>query len=182
MKLMLTIIICLFPISSNAAQMTLKQYATNPFGNILFIRHALAPGFGDPSNFDIKKCKTQRNLNSEGRKQANAIGKLIRESGIKFDKIYSSEWCRCAETARLLKLGAITPYFGLNSFFQNLVPKEKALRSLNKLLKKLKKNNETAIMVTHYVTINAITGLTIESGGAVAFDIETGQSKRIIYQ
>ena len=57
---------------------TLKEYAKNPFGNVLFIRHAMAPGYGDPQNFVLNDCSTQRNLNYEGRAQAVQIGRIIK--------------------------------------------------------------------------------------------------------
>ena len=38
-----------------------------------FIRHAIAPGNGDPENFNILDCSTQ-NLSEEGIKQSKKIG------------------------------------------------------------------------------------------------------------
>ena len=63
-------------------------------GKLIFIRHAYAPGSGDPNNFNLNDCSTQRNLSDEGRKQAQNIGKLFRKNEIKIEKILSSEWCR----------------------------------------------------------------------------------------
>ena len=91
--------ILIFSKSGFVISYTLDDYAKIPFGNILFVRHALAPGFGDPQNFDLNECSTQRNLNGKGREQAYRIGENIKEAGIKFKKIYSSQWCRCMETA-----------------------------------------------------------------------------------
>ena len=70
-------------------------------GKLIFIRHAYAPGNGDPDNFNLNDCSTQRNLNDEGRKQAQYIGNFFKENKIKIDKVLSSEWCRCKETAKL---------------------------------------------------------------------------------
>ena len=42
-------------------------------GKLIFIRHAYAPGGGDPSNFDVNNCETQRNLNEEGRVQSKKL-------------------------------------------------------------------------------------------------------------
>jgi len=64
-------------------------------GKLIFIRHAYAPGGGDPINFDINACNTQRNLNNSGRNQADKIGSLFKDNNISTDKVYSSEWCRC---------------------------------------------------------------------------------------
>ena len=81
-------------------------------GTVLFMRHALAPGFGDPDHFSIKDCSTQRNLDETGRAQAQSIGAKLAAANIKFSAIYSSYWCRCLETAQLLGLGAVTPLTG----------------------------------------------------------------------
>ena len=72
--------------------------------NVIFMRHALAPGFGDPEDFNVADCSTQRNLNEEGRAQALSIGKAMRNSGLQFKEILSSQWCRCTQTTELLNL------------------------------------------------------------------------------
>ena len=74
-------------------------------GKVVFMRHALAPGNGDPNHFDLESCSTQRNLDEEGRQQAKRIGEKLRDRQIRFAAIYSSEWCRCRETAKLLNMG-----------------------------------------------------------------------------
>ena len=69
-------------------------------GNIVFIRHALAPGNGDPDNIDLNDCKTQRNLNKTGIDQSKNIGLFFEKNNIPIDKVLSSEWCRCKDTAK----------------------------------------------------------------------------------
>ena len=91
--------------------------------NVVFMRHAVAPGFGDPDNFSLLDCSTQRNLDARGRKQARAIGASIQKSSIRFDKILSSEWCRCKETVQLLGIGQWQTFSGLNSFFKIMLIK-----------------------------------------------------------
>ena len=174
------IVLVLILVKSNLVfSYTLKEYAKKPFGNVLFIRHAMAPGYGDPPNFVINDCSTQRNLNNDGRTQAVKIGRIIKREGIKFLKIYSSQWCRCLETARLIDLGMITIEPGLNSFFQGFVSKEKTLKKLQEILKSLGDSNDLVLMVTHQVTINAITGISVSSGGAVAFSTKFWESKEV---
>ncbi len=158
---------------------TLDDYAKKPFGNVLFIRHTLAPGFGDPQNFILDDCSTQRNLNGEGRKQAFRIGEKIKKAGIKFTKIYSSQWCRCLETAKYMNLGKIDTEQGLNSFFQGIVAKDKTISILQKRLKSIETNHQFVLMITHQVTINAITGINVPSGGAVAFKTNSGESREV---
>ena len=172
--------VIIFSKSGFAISYTLDEYAKNPFGNILFVRHALAPGYGDPQNFDLNECSTQRNLNGKGREQAFIIGEKIKEAGITFLKIFSSQWCRCMETAEYMNLGKITVEPGLNSFFQGIVPKEKTLSILRERLKSIEAKQQLVLMVTHQVTITAVTGITVSSGGAVAFNTKSGESKELM--
>ena len=148
-------------------------------GTVLFMRHALAPGIGDPDNFSIKDCRTQRNLDETGRAQARAIGTKLAAADIKISAIYSSYWCRCLETAQLLDLGAVTPFDGLNSFFQNYAPRDAALAKLRRKLETLSPSAPASLMVTHAVIIRAITGLPVASGGVVIYDLKTGTSQAL---
>ena len=93
-------------------------------GKLIFIRHAYAPGGGDPHNFNLNDCSTQRNLNNEGRKQAKYIGEFFKKNKIKIDKVLSSEWCRCKETARIAFKNFSTNSF-LNSFYSSKYAKNK---------------------------------------------------------
>ena len=95
-------------ITAKADSISWKEIFDQPRYNVFFLRHALAPGYGDPPDFSIDNCKTQRNLNTEGKDQATLIGKDLKNIGISFDKIYSSEWCRCTETASLINIGAVS--------------------------------------------------------------------------
>jgi len=140
--------------------------------NILMIRHAYAPGSGDPDNFKVGDCKTQRNLDDRGREQARSIGDWLRSKGIKAAKVYSSQWCRCLETARLLNLGTVAELPSLNSFYefpQNRKPNIKALRSF---IANLPANGDLIIMVTHFVTILEITGEGVSSGEGVVLKLK----------
>ena len=175
-----TVTVLIFTKSSFAFSYTLDDYAKNPFGNVLFIRHTLAPGFGDPQNFDLNNCSTQRNLDGEGREQAFRIGEKIKAARIKFSKIYSSQWCRCRETAENMHLGEITLEPGLNSFFQGIVAKNKTLYRLRKRLETVEAKQELVLMITHQVTITAVTGITVSSGGAVAFNTKSEESREVI--
>ena len=148
-------------------------------GMVVFMRHALAPGFGDPDHFSVKDCSTQRNLDETGRAQARAIGAKLAAADIKFSAIYSSYWCRCLETALLLGLGAVTPFDGLNSFFQNHAPRDATLEKLRQKLDSLSPSAPASLMVTHSVTIRAITGLSVASGGVVIYDLKTGTAREL---
>ena len=85
-------------------------------GKLIFIRHAYAPGSGDPKNFNLNDCSSQRNLNDSGREQSKNIGIFFSRYNIKIDNVYSSEWCRCKETASIAFKKFETKEF-LNSFY-----------------------------------------------------------------
>jgi phosphohistidine phosphatase SixA len=169
-------------VSSADAEIDSKDTLLNALNSvnadILFLRHALAPGFGDPDNFDLKNCDTQRNLDIKGRSQASKIGEELRLRNIKFTEILSSQWCRCKETANLLDLGKWKEFAGLNSFFQNYANKEETMALLNHKFKVL--NKGLTLMITHQVVIREVTGKVVSSGGMAAFNSKTGQS--VIFQ
>ena len=143
------LILIIFSKTNFVFSLTLDEYSKNIFGDVLFIRHSIAPGFGDPKNFDLNDCSTQ------------------------------SQWCRCLETGKYLNLGEVILEPGLNSFFQGFVSKEKTLSELRKKIRSFESKKELILMITHQVTISAITGITVSSGGAVAFNSISGESKEV---
>jgi len=98
----IAVMVIFFILLSNHAiaggQSKLRDTISDINANVLFMRNALAPGFGDPINFSINNCNSQRNLDKRGKAQAKAIGAAIIQSGFQFSQILSSEWCRCKET------------------------------------------------------------------------------------
>ncbi len=138
-------------------------------GVSVLIRHALAPGVGDPPEFKLGDCSTQRNLSDTGRQQARRIGMAFRQHGIAIDQVYTSEWCRCRETAELLGLGPVTPLPMLNSFFQAREREKTQTESLSQFLQTTAFAH-VIVLVTHQVNINALTGVYISSGEAVVVE------------
>ncbi len=132
-------------------------------GAIGLLRHALAPGTGDPANFVLGDCSTQRNLNATGRAQARAIGAAIRERDIAMDRVLSSQWCRCLDTAELLDLGPVEPLPALNSFFGNRSRGPAQTRQTLAFLHDLPRE-QRVMLVTHQVNITALTGQGVASG------------------
>ena len=139
-------------------------------GKLIFIRHAYAPGTGDPNNFNLNDCSTQRNLNEDGRKQAKNIGEFFRDNNIKIDKVLSSEWCRCKETANIAFKDFSTKSF-LNSFYSSKFKKNKAkqVEELNNYVRKFK-SNKNLVFVTHYVLISEVLNYGPSSGEIVVSD------------
>ena len=140
-------------------------------GNLIFIRHAYAPGGGDPDHFDINDCSTQRNLSEDGRQQAKNIGNYFKANLIPIDKVISSEWCRCKETAEIAFEKFETNNF-LNSFFS-----EKFSKNRIKQIKDLKKfinewdGKKNLVFVTHYVVISEALNYAPSSGEIVISNI-----------
>ena len=139
-------------------------------GKLIFIRHAYAPGSGDPNNFNLNDCSTQRNLSDEGRKQAEYIGEFFRKKKIKIDKVLSSEWCRCKETAKIAFKNFSTNSF-LNSFYSSKFTKNKdeQINSLNDYIIKFK-SDKNLILVTHYILISEVLNYSPSSGEIVVSD------------
>ena len=139
-------------------------------GKLIFIRHAYAPGGGDPDDFNLNDCSTQRNLNEEGRDQAKYIGEFFKKNKIKIDKVLSSEWCRCKETAEIAFKDFSTNSF-LNSFYSSKFAKnkEKQIKMLNNYVKKFT-SDKNLILVTHYVLISEVLDYASSSGEIVVSD------------
>lgn len=124
---------------------------------VALLRHAKAPGTGDPPGFTLGDCSTQRNLSAEGRAQAVALGDLFRANEIAAAAVYSSQWCRCLDTARLLQLGAVAPLELLNSFFGERSLEAQRTAALLAWLGR-QRFSRPAILVTHQVNISSLTG------------------------
>ena len=139
-------------------------------GKLIFIRHAYAPGNGDPNNFNLDDCSTQRNLSKEGRKQAQLIGVFFKENKIKIDKVLSSEWCRCKDTAKFA-FNNFETFEALNSFYSTKFAKneKRQIKDLKKYIKNWK-SNKNLILVTHYVVISSMLNIAVSSGEIVVSD------------
>lgn len=132
-------------------------------GHVLLMRHAQAPGGGDPAGFQLEECATQRNLNSEGKDQARRIGEAFRRAGVTQAQVFSSRWCRCLETGRLLTLGKVTPLPALDSFFEH-ADREHTQTSQTLAWIKAADLSTPLVLVTHQVNITALTGIFPVSG------------------
>ena len=137
---------------------------------LIFIRHALAPGNGDPDEFNILDCNTQRNLDSVGREQSLRLRQFFKINDIPIEAVLSSEWCRCKETAKLAFQNYET-FKPLNSFYDPKFYKNKESQLIN--LKKFINNLQdegNIVFVTHYVVISAMFGVGVTSGEILIVD------------
>jgi phosphohistidine phosphatase SixA len=151
--------------------------------HVLLMRHTLAPGVGDPANYTLADCITQRNLSTEGRQQAVVVGDWLRHQGVKNADVYSSVWCRCKDTAQLLGFKGWQIEPTLASFFDEMHKAPAQNKELqNFIAAKLKtKGKQPLILVTHHVNIFEFMGENVSSGDLVLAKVDA-QGKMLSYQ
>lgn len=149
-------------------------------GHILMVRHAFAPGSGDPDHLTIGDCSTQRNLNETGRAQARSIGNWLRHKGVTSARVYSSQWCRCLETASLMHLGPVKQLPALNSFYERIQDRKPNISALKDFISRQPKYGELIVLVTHFVTIGAMTGESVSSGMGILLELKENAPYRVV--
>jgi phosphohistidine phosphatase SixA len=142
--------------------------------HVLLMRHALAPGVGDPAGYTLDRCDTQRNLDAQGKKQAARIGQWLRGQGVSTATVYSSPWCRCRETAEMLNMGPVQITPALASFFDEPQKAASVNQSLQAFIAKSlpAQNGRALILVTHHVNIREFMGKDIGSGDMVLAQVD----------
>lgn len=145
-----------------------KLSASSAKGYVLLLRHSLAPGVGDPENFKLGDCSTQRNLSQEGRDDAAEIGAWIKRQKVKIYRVESSRWCRARQTAKLLDIGKVKLNKNLDSLFResNLESHPQTLKTKEQILNHRDKSG-LLVLVGHYVNIAALVGVGVDSGEGV---------------
>ena len=164
------IILLLFLLSNEVCANDNLISALQDGKKIIFIRHALAPGNGDPENFILEDCSTQRNLNERGREQSKNIGNFFRNKNISIEKVLSSEWCRCKDTARLA-FDNFETFNALNSFYDErfAMNRSNQLKNLKVFINKWN-SDSNLVIVTHYVVISALLNRGTSSGEMIVTD------------
>ncbi|MDK8464749.1 histidine phosphatase family protein [Marinobacter sp. SS13-12] len=146
---------------------------------VLMLRHALAPGTGDPGNFNVDDCSTQRNLNETGREQARAWKPLLAEHGIDQARVFSSQWCRCLETAREMDVGPVEEMESLNSFFRNRgdgqMQTEQTIAIVNEL-----EPGPPVVLVSHQVNVTALTEVYPSSNEGVVIALPLSENPTVL--
>lgn len=166
-RLLIGLLLAVSPIASAAADSSSAAWeALAQGGHVALIRHALAPGIGDPPGFALEGCETQRNLSAQGRQQARELGEAFRERNIEIGAVHSSRWCRCLDTARLLGLGDIVPTPSLDSFFRDRGDADEQTARTRELIDAWNRQ-ANLVLVTHQVNISALTNSGVGSGEIV---------------
>jgi len=145
-----------------------KLNTSSAKGYVLLLRHSLAPGVGDPENFELGDCSTQRNLSQEGRDDASEIGAWIKRQKVKIYRVESSRWCRARQTAKLLDIGKVKLNKNLDSLFResDLESHPQTLKTKEQIISHRSKSG-LLILVGHYVNIAALVGVGVDSGEGI---------------
>ncbi len=143
-------------------------------GHVLLVRHAYAPGIGDPPGFVLDRCETQRVLDDEGRRQAARVGQWLRAQGVERAQVYTSPWCRCRETADLLRLGPVTVEASLGSFFSQPGRASSSNERLQTFIAGTlrARPGQPLVLVTHHVNIREFAGRDIGTGDMVLVRVD----------
>lgn len=168
LALILLISLSIQPSYANELLIWDKLNTSSAKGYVLLLRHSLAPGVGDPDNFKLGDCSTQRNLSQEGRDDAAEIGDWIKRQNVKIYRVESSRWCRARQTAKLLDIGKVKLNKNLDSLFResNLESHPKTLKTKEQILNHRSKSG-LLVLVGHYVNIAALVGVGVDSGEGV---------------
>jgi phosphohistidine phosphatase SixA len=156
---------------------------SNPKGYVLLMRHALAPGVGDPPNLKVGDCSTQRNLNEEGRTQAREMGQWLQRREIKILRVETSRWCRANETAKLLNIGTVRPNKNLDSLFQETnLNSHPQTANIKKRIINHRNTRGLLVFVGHFVNFQAVAQTSLDSGeGVLVRATSTGEIKILGY-
>lgn len=171
MKIKSIISVCLLYIASCLPTYANEQKIIKDLkegGKLVLIRHSEAPGTGDPENFNINDCKTQRNLSKDGIDQAKRLGQFFKTNNISFEKVYSSEYCRCKDTA-LNAFKNFETFSGLNSTFADSSKTPLYIKRTKEFIETLDKK-KNYIFVAHHTTIEGLTGQFANSGEMIVVD------------
>ena len=142
-------------------------------GHVVLIRHAITtPGFGDPPGMRLDECPTQRNLTDEGRRHARQLGEAFRARGIPVDRVLSSPWCRCLETARLA-FGAAEPWAPLSNLHGRSEHRDRQVGEMRPLVGQ-PRTGGNLVLVSHGSTISALTGVSLGTSEMVVVRPQSG--------
>ncbi len=157
----------------------LRQAETHYY---VLMRHAIAPGTGDPPNFQLGDCSTQRNLSEAGISQAIRTGDIFREQRVTVKQVLSSQWCRCLDTARSMNLGSVEPFPALNSFFTDRAKEPERTEALREFMINHRDEQGVTVLVTHFVNIVAIADSGVGSGEMVVMQVNEQNEPEVVTQ
>ncbi len=135
-------------------------------GSVVLFRHGNAPGVGDPPNMRVGDCRTQRNLDAEGRAQSRRIGQAFRERAIEVRAVLSSRWCRARDTAEEAFPGRVRDESAFDSFFADRGDEPARTAAARRVIDAWR-GPGVMVVVSHQVNISALTGRVPGSGEGI---------------
>jgi len=163
----------------DAADDTAAWAALRGDGHVALIRHASAPGpAGDPADYKLDDCTTQRNLSEQGRAEARALGDRFRTQQVKVGKIVSSQWCRCRQTAELMNIGPIEDAPTFNNAFVLNTRRDELTASARALIGAWR-GPGTLVVVTHGENIQFLLGLRPREGEVIVVTLDQGNENKM---
>jgi phosphohistidine phosphatase SixA len=155
LPVVLLVLLAVRPAAAADEETTWKLLAGG--GQAVLIRHAITtPGVGDPPGMRLTECSTQRNLTDEGRAHARRVGEAFRARKIPVDRVMSSPWCRCLETARLF--GPPEVWTALSNLFDRPLHRAEQVAQMQTFIGGLRQSGNV-VLVSHGSTISALTGI-----------------------
>ena len=149
-------------------------------GNVVLFRHATAPGIGDPANFELFDCSTQRNLNDKGRAEARQLGDRFRSRKIEVAAVVTSQWCRTRETARLAFGDVVKDEPAFNSTFRASGEISDAQTAQARALLAEWRGPGVLVVFSHQVNITALTGVYPASAEGVVLRLAADGSLKVL--
>ncbi|HLF22743.1 MAG TPA: histidine phosphatase family protein [Burkholderiales bacterium] len=148
-------------------------------GLVVLMRHTLTTsGVGDPSEFRLDDCATQRNLSAEGREQARHIGAALKARGVRIGQVQTSAWCRAAETASLA-FGRAEVWAELNSTFHDNASKVPQTQAVRQRIAQFR-GPDNLFLIGHGSNILALTGIHPSMGGMVVVAPDGANGFRVV--
>jgi phosphohistidine phosphatase SixA len=153
---------------ASAAQATEAGWALlREGGHVVLLRHAYATAAGDPANVAVDDCSTQRPLSERGRQQARKMGALFSARAERTEKVLTSQFCRCTETAALAFRGSTTETLtALDPLPEDETARKTQLDDIKKVIAGWQ-GSGNLVLITHLANIQALTGGSAREGEAV---------------
>jgi phosphohistidine phosphatase SixA len=150
-------------------------------GCVLMLRHAQTePGIGDPPEFKLGVCGTQRNLSAAGKQSAVRMGQWFKARGLQPQAVLTSAWCRCVDTANLA-FGKSQLWAPLNSVFGDRLPLPDQTAALRQALAQLPAG-QFQVWVSHQTNVTALVGQFLGMGEGVILDRDAKVLARITFE
>jgi phosphohistidine phosphatase SixA len=165
---MIRVLLALFLlVSATAANATDAGWALlRGGGHVVLLRHAMVTGTADPANFSIEDCRRQINLSERGRQQASKIGALFAARAAPIERVLSSRYCRCLDTARIAFEAEPELFPPLDLLKTDDAGKHGQIAAILAEIRGYS-GSDNLVMVTHLENILALTGVSPREGEAV---------------